>query len=338
MILASATPVPDDSRLPRGAASSMISPSASPVPAWLRRAPGDAQGLAAQGIADVALGAGAAIAALDAVVRRRARWAGVWRGRLALGAAAASVRRAGRTEDEAALRDAIALTRPGDDAGPGGRMALAWRRLSELPAERLTDEAAIGATLDGLGLARDAAAVADLSAELGRLARAESPTGALAGAFAMAERYGLGPVAGAWFADALLAQRLGWTHALPLLGGEPGGGGRAARSSRAAGSIEAGPERVKALLAAQARAALRAIDLSVEIERRAARLTAVAPRLRARGAGVVVERLLSADAVSASERIAGMSDRALRRLFDRLTALGAVRELTGRPAFRIYGL
>lgn len=314
----------------------MIPPSASPVPAWLRRALGDAHGLAGQGVADVALGAGAAVAALDALVRRRERWAGAWRGRLALGAAAASVRRAGRTEDEAALRDAVALTRSGDDAGPGGRMVLAWRRLAEWPAERLWDKAGISATLDELGLTRDAAAAGDLAAELGRLARAESPTGALAGVFAVAERHGLGPVAGAWFADALLAQRLGWTHALPLLGGEPAG--RAGRGARAAAGVEAAPERAKALLAAQARAALRAIDLSAELERRAARLVAVAPKLRAKGAGLVVERLLSVDAVTASERIAGMSDRALRRLFDRLIELGAARELTGRPAFRIYGL
>jgi Fic family protein len=40
----------------------------------------------------------------------------------------------------------------------------------------------------------------------------------------------------------------------------------------------------------------------------------------------------------ASQTIAGISDRGLRRLFDRLTELGAVRELTGRPTFRIYGL
>ena len=102
--------------------------------------------------------------------------------------------------------------------------------------------------------------------------------------------------------------------------------------------VEDGNSQVKSLLAGQARAALRAIDLSAELERRADRLLAVAPKLRAKAADAVVEKLLSDDAIVASEKIAGMSDRGLRRLFDRLVELGAVRELSGRPAFRIYGL
>jgi hypothetical protein len=105
------------------------------VPGWLRRAVPDAQSLAGKGVGlnaleDVALAAGAAIGALDAVVRRQERWAGAWRQRLALVAAAVTARQGGRVEDENALRDAVLLTRPGDDVGLAGRMFLGWRRLS----------------------------------------------------------------------------------------------------------------------------------------------------------------------------------------------------------------
>ena len=48
--------------------------------------------------------------------------------------------------------------------------------------------------------------------------------------------------------------------------------------------------------------------------------------------------LLDEDAVPSSAASASISDRGLRRLFDRLVALGAVRELTGRATFRLYGL
>ena len=48
--------------------------------------------------------------------------------------------------------------------------------------------------------------------------------------------------------------------------------------------------------------------------------------------------LLADDAISAAAPIAGLSDRARRRLFDRLVALGVARDLTGRPTFRLYGL
>ena len=141
----------------------------------------------------------------------------------------------------------------------------------------------------------------------------------------------------------MLAQRLGWTHAVPLTGGEAAGANGSGRPRRGSTilppkGIEADPERAKILLAAQARAALRVIDQSADIERRADRLIAVAPGLRARGADVVVDRLLSDDASVASAKIAGMSDRSLRRLFERLVELGAVRELSGRATFRIYGI
>ncbi|MER8440949.1 DUF1403 family protein [Mesorhizobium sp. M1312] len=40
-------------------------------------------------------------------------------------------------EDEAALRDALLLTRPGDEVGHAGRMLLAGRELAAHPAEDL---------------------------------------------------------------------------------------------------------------------------------------------------------------------------------------------------------
>ncbi|MDN5925557.1 MAG: DUF1403 family protein [Hyphomicrobiales bacterium] len=318
------------------------------VPTWLRRAVPDAQSLVAQGVGpnaleDIAIAAGAALGALDAVVRRQERWAGAWRQRLALGVAAAATRQAGRVEDEAALRDAVLFTRPGDDVGPAGHMLLAWRRLAARPAEELLTEASIAGVLDALGFARDDETTNDLTDELQRLAATEGPVGVLIGAFAAVERRGLPRTAGCWFADAMLAQRLGWMHVVPLLGGEAAGANGSGRPRRAAtilsrNGIEADPERAKTLLAAQARAALRAVDLSADIGRRADRLIAVAPGLRARGADLVVDRLLSDDAIVASAKIAGMSDRSLRRLFERLVELGAVRELSGRSTFRIYGI
>jgi hypothetical protein len=78
------------------------------------------------------------------------------------------------------------------------------------------------------------------------------------------------------------------------------------------------------------------VDLAAELGRRAERLLAVAPKLRAKGSDAVVERLLFDDALAASreDKKTGMSDRGLRRLVD----LGAVRELSGRTTFRLYGL
>ncbi|WP_258580970.1 DUF1403 family protein [Mesorhizobium sp. AR02] len=301
------------------------------VPGWLRRAVADMKELAGKDLEDIAITAGAAIGALDGVVRRQERWSGAWRQRLALSAAAATAKQAGRVEDESALRDAVLLTRPGDflSVGPAGSMLLAWRRLASTPAENLLTEASIGAVLDDLGLRRDDEAVRDLADDLRQLSAGIGMVGMLTGAFMTAERHGLG-------------RALGLGPRVPLLGAEaalgPSARPRRSVASSVATSIATDPERAKGLLAAQARAALRAIDLSAELERRADRLLAVAPKLRAKASDAVVDKLLSDDAIAASENIAGMSDRGLRRLFDRLVELRAVRELSGRTTFRMYGL
>lgn len=198
-----------------------IAPTAT-VPAWLRRAIPDAQSLAGKEVEDVALAAGAAIGALDALIRRQQRWAGAWRQRLALAAAAVTAKQAGRVEDESALRNAVLLTRPGDflSVGPAGSMLLAWRRLAGTPAENLLTDAAIGAVLDDLGLRRDDDPVSDLVDDLRQLSAGIGMVGMLTGAFTAAERFGFARAFGCWLADALLAQRLGWAHAVPLLGAE----------------------------------------------------------------------------------------------------------------------
>jgi hypothetical protein len=305
---------------------------ATPVPTWLR-----AVAAGPDSIEDAAFAAAAALTALDAVVRRQERWAGAWRQRLALGAAAATAKRAGRVEDEAALRDALLLTRPGDDVGPAGRMLLAWRTLASRPVAALVSEGVLVDVAADLGSALDVGAAGQIGDEIQAIAGAVG--NAVAGAvdaIAVLERHHsratreLGP----WLADAVLADRLGWTHAVPLFGLHPVAGGR--RSPHA--ERESGQPSRQRIWAAYAQAALQAMDLAAELGRRADRLLAVAPKLRAKGADTVVEKLLSDDAIVASSKIAGMSDRGLRRLFDRLIELGAVRELSGRPTFRIYGL
>lgn len=78
--------------------------------------------------------------------------------------------------------------------------------------------------------------------------------------------------------------------------------------------------------------------MAVELSRRAARLLALARKLRAKGAGDVIFLLLSEDAVSGLLTTKNLSRFASRRLFERLQQLEAVRELSGRPTFRLFGL
>ena len=76
------------------------------------------------------------------------------------------------------------------------------------------------------------------------------------------------------------------------------------------------------------------------LSRQTKRLFDAAPKLRAKDAARVIEMLLDDDCVSPARaaKRAKLSDRSARRLFDRLIELNAVRELTGRANFRLYGL
>jgi Protein of unknown function (DUF1403) len=138
-----------------------------------------------------------------------------------------------------------------------------------------------------------------------------------------------------WLADAVLAARLKWPRPLPLIA-----------SALVHPSLRRGghrpypgdPSWTLSCCLAYGRAAAEACDLFAALGRSAQQLLAVAPRLRARGAGAVIATLLDEDAVRPSARRSAISDRGARRLFDRLVALGGVRELTGRATFRLYGL
>ena len=140
-------------------------------------------------------------------------------------------------------------------------------------------------------------------------------------------------------ADVTLARAVGWDRVMPLL---------AAHLTR---------KDIRAIADGQGdpvpyvhRAVIVACDVAIrsaaDLNRRAALMRAIAPKLRAKGSDDALALFLSHDAVSPSGMLSpqimrtsfAMTDRAARRLCDRLVDLGAVRELTGRLTFRLYGL
>jgi hypothetical protein len=135
-----------------------------------------------------------------------------------------------------------------------------------------------------------------------------------------------------WLADAVLAHRLKWPAPVPLIAKEI----RRADLRGAQRHLEGDGAWLTALSLAYARAAASASDLYAELARRATTLITTAPKLRSRDADRTLAILLREDAQPATAGKA--SDRSSRRLFERLVALGAARELTGRSTFRLYGL
>lgn len=296
---------------------------------------------------DPAFQAGAAVAAVDAALRAAAPYLGAWAQRLGVAAAAAALAQAGRPEEETALRDALVFLQsagrdglsigradfrladpvdPADPvdlaaAGPAGPAAVAWRCLAVGPV----DDAAAMALLRALG---GRTVAADVAAALREAETACSPFAAAAAALRAAGEGGR-RIAGLWAADVALNRWLGWSCGVPLI--SLGLAERRAGERKAAGDAAG-------VAAGLVRGAALALDRLADLGRRAAALDAARRRLRAPAAERVVARLLANDCLRPAATVDLLSERAGRRLFDRLTALGAARELTGRPTFRLYGL
>jgi hypothetical protein len=288
-------------------------PMLPPLAGWITSMP--AETLEAAGFrSGAALAHLALVAATDAVPQA------LWRDRLALAAAEACAGFSGRRETAGALRDALHLAKAGDDPGPAGRLFRHWSRAAARPlsvaglARALEGAALEGVSPERIALCLDAAgatpvdrAAAVLESVLEGNPRAE--TAALI------------------LADAVLSRATGRDHLLPLLA--------LALTSR--DLRRRGDDLRLACHRAVVAGARQALSLASDLARRAAALRAAAPQLRARAAGQAVDMFLSRDAL-APGALTFMSDRAARRLCDRLVAMDVLRELTGRAMFRLYGV
>jgi Protein of unknown function (DUF1403) len=307
-------------------------PPPAPIPAW-----GRANGRAGQG--DRLFAAGTGLALLDAYLRADPPAAGALRARLALQSAAACAKILRLNTDEAALRDLRFAV--GDPLGPAATLLSLWRdsavRPPSLDAVRIFD----AATRLDLALPDPEGLAARLKVCTGE----GDPVSAAAKAAALAlsalpdapappsEIFAL------WVFDMGIAIRLRWPRLVPLIAAKtldptvrsPGAARRPKPGDLAWPNAAAG---------AIALAAASALDLAADLARRSNTLIAVAPKLRSKPAQKIVDLLLAQDCVSPAEaaRRAPMTGRAARRLFDRLVLLGAARELSGRPTFRLYGL
>jgi hypothetical protein len=284
-----------------------------PLPGWISAAP-------AETLESAAFRSGAALAHLSCVTAAADLPQALWRDRLALVAAEVCAGISGRREGASAMRDALHLTKAGDDPGPAGNILRQWSRAVSRPISVSN----LGRALEGVAPERIALSLdatgptpVDRAAQVIEAVLTDSPRGEITALI---------------LADAVLSLALGRDHLLPLLGLV-----MTARDLRLRGDD---------LRLACHRSAVRgvgqALPLAGTLARASARLCAAVPKLRAKGAARAVEMILSQDVLTPVALARAMpeilSDRAARRLCERLVELGALRELSGRDTFRLYGV
>ena len=316
-----------------------------PLPSWVTRNHGKAP-------ESEAFLSGASLAMLHMMLADPSETlpAELLRNRLALRAAEACLKLEGRRDSEVEIRDAYYLAGGGANAigatgaasamGPAGEMYVRWRKASVIGLKHKDWLVRLRSSVPEQ-VAQELPEWIDNAMNQGAgqgrspVAQAARMIALVIAAFPREEASAL--ICG----DLVLARALGWAQPVPLLG---------VQLKRKDLLLVVDPDRGDDLVVACHRAvaigAQDAVRLGHDLMRRAQRLRTIAPKLRAKGSDAAVALFLREDALlpstMLSPRIIGssiaMTDRAARRLCDRLVTLGAVRELTGRSTFRLYGV
>lgn len=285
----------------------------APLPGWINATQPETLEVAA-------FRSGAALAHLALATAADPVPQALWRDRLALAAAEVSAGISGRREGAPAMRDALHLTKPGDDPGPSGNILRQWSRAVSRPIS-VTN---LGRALEGVASERIALSLdvtgptpVDRAAQVIEAVLTDNPRDEILALI---------------LADAVLALALGRDHLLPLLG-----------PVMTAHDLRLRDDDLRLACHRSAVSGVgQALPLAGTLVRSAARLRAAVPKLRAKGAARAVEMILSQDALTPVALARAMpeilSERAARRLCERLVDLGALRELTGRDTFRLYGV
>lgn len=293
---------------------------------------------------NVAFLSGASFAMLDLVLQQSSDAVpkALLTSTLAMKAAVATSKLEGRMARETDIRDAYHLTPPDTDGvrhwGPDGDALDYWRRAGR---RRLGDKNwidIVAAFADGDDrIAGWIETAMTTSIRFGPMAAAVEIMGSVLTADDRSERLSC------FLADVVVARFFGWDRPLPL---------SALHLTKANlrglrdGAKERKSEAETTIQESIAKSAQSTFRLANQLAVRAEALRAVAPKLRTRGSGDAVALFLAEDAVAPSAMLSPhirgtrtpMTGRAARRLCDRLVELGVVKELTGRPTFRLYGV